>query len=162
MWRCQYIVLLLATGLALLLGAKLILSKDHLPSAEPILYAVDGKVLVNGEPAENLNVAFHPVDSDKNLFCPVGRTNNRGVFHLMTRSGTDGAPAGEYRVTLVWPDSLMDECECPDLLLHDRLKGQYAKVDQPKYQVTVVPSSNTFWFNAEAPATHTRLRPPSL
>ena len=71
-------------------------------------------MLVNGEPAENLNVAFHPLGGDKNLFCPVGRTNNKGIFHLMTRSGADGAPAGEYRVTLVWPDGLIDECECPD------------------------------------------------
>jgi len=78
--------------------------EEHRPSAEPTLYAVEGKVLVNGEPAENLNVAFHPIDGDKNRFCPVGRTNNKGIFHLMTRSGADGAPAGKYSVTLVWPD----------------------------------------------------------
>jgi hypothetical protein len=111
MWRRQYAVLLTVLGLVLSIGAAFILSKDRRASAEPALHAVEGKVLVNGEPAENLNVAFHPLDGDKNLFCPVGRTNNKGIFHLMTRSGGDGAPAGEYSVTLVWPDGLLDECE---------------------------------------------------
>src|SRR6187401_2208154 len=124
-WRRQYTLLLLVLGLVLLFGAPFIVWKERRRSAGPTLYAVEGKVLVNGEPAENLNVAFHPVDGDRNLFCPVGRTNSKGIFHLMTRSNSDGAPAGEYRVTLVWPDGLIDECECPDPALHDRLKGLY-------------------------------------
>jgi hypothetical protein len=153
-WRRQYTVLLLVLGLALSCGAAFLLSNEHRPSAVPTLYAVEGKVLVNGEPAENLNVAFHPLDGDKNLFCPVGRTNNKGIFHLMTRSGTDGAPAGEYRVTLVWPDGLIDECECVDPTLHDRLKGLYAKADQSKFQVRVGSSDNSFWFNVAASPQH--------
>jgi hypothetical protein len=150
-------VLLLVLGLALSFGAAFLLSKERRPSAVPTLYAVEGKVLVSGEPAENLNVAFHPLDGYKNPFCPVGRTNNRGIFHLMTRSGADGAPAGEYRVTLVWPDGLIDECECPDPILHDRLKGLYAKADQSKFQVRVGTSGNSFWFNAQRPRIHDRL-----
>jgi hypothetical protein len=70
----------------------------------------------------------------------------------MTRSGADGAPAGDYRVTLVWPDGLIDECDCPDPILHDRLKGLYAKADQSKFQATVRSSSNSFWFNAQRPS----------
>ncbi len=145
MWRRQYTVLLLVLGLVLLFGGAFQLS------AEPTLYAVKGKVLVNGEPAENLNVAFHPVDGDKNLFCPVGRTNSKGIFHLRTRSDSDGAPAGEYRVTFVWPDGSIDECDCPDPSLHDRLKGLYAKADQSTFQVRVGSSGNSFWFNALRP-----------
>ena len=156
MWRRQYTVLLVL-GLVLPLGAAFILWKERRPSAEPTLYAVEGKVLVNGEPAANLNVAFHPLDSDKNLFCPVGRTNSKGLFHLMTRSGVDGAPAGEYSVTFVWPDGLIDECECPDPSLHDRLKGLYAKADQSTFQVNVRASGNSFWFNAVGPRIHDRL-----
>jgi hypothetical protein len=149
-WRRQYTVLLLVLGIVLSFGTAFILWIELRPPAEPILYAVEGKVLVNGEPAENLNVAFHPRGDDKNLFCPVGRTNNKGIFHLMTRSDADGAPAGEYRVTLVWPDGLIDECECPDPILHDRLRGLYAKADQSKYKVRVGSSGNSFWFNVAA------------
>ena len=151
MWRRQYTVLLLVLGLVLPFGAAFTSSQVLCPWAEPTLYAVEGKVLVDGEPAENLNVAFHPLDGDKNLFCPVGRTNSKGIFHLMTRSNSDGAPAGEYRVTLVWPDGLIDECECPDPALHDRLKGLYAKADKSKFQVRVGSSGNSFWFNASPP-----------
>jgi hypothetical protein len=156
-WRRQYTVLLLALGVALSFGAVFLLSKAHRASAEPTLYAVEGKVLVNGEPAENLNVAFHPLDSDNSRYCPVGRTNNKGIFHLTTHSGADGAPAGAYRVTVVWPDGFMDECECIDPTLHDRLKGSYAKVDQSKFQVKVGTSGNAFWFNASRPPTRDRL-----
>jgi hypothetical protein len=76
---------------------------------------------------------------------------------MTTRSGGDGAPAGEYRVTLVWRDGLMYECECIDPTLHDRLKGLYAKADQSKFQVNVGSSGNSFWFNAMRPRAQDRL-----
>jgi hypothetical protein len=151
MRRRQYTVLLLVLGLVLPFGAAFLLSKERRASAEPTLYAVQGKVLVDGEPVENLNVAFHPQGGDKNLFCPVGRTDSKGIFHLTTRSNADGAPAGEYSVTFVWPDGLIDECECPDPSLHDRLKGLYARADQSTFRVTVGPAGNSFWFNAWRP-----------
>jgi 5-hydroxyisourate hydrolase-like protein (transthyretin family) len=116
-----------------------------------MLYAVEGSVRINGVPAENLNVAFHPLDGDKNVVCPVGRTDSKGTFHLTTRSAADGAPAGEYSVTFVWPDGLVDECECVDPALHDRLKGIYANADQQLFQVTVGSSNNSFKFNAYRP-----------
>jgi len=147
MWRRQYTVLLLTLGLVLTFAAALQLSKERRSSAEPTLYAVEGKVLVNGKPAENVNVAFHPLDGDRNLFCPVGRTNGKGIFHLTTRYDADGAPAGEYSVTLVWPDGLIDECDGPDPALHDRLKGFYAQADHSQFQVRVGTSGNSFWFN---------------
>src|SRR5215510_11437286 len=99
MWRRRYTVLLLVPGLVLLFGAAFVLSKGRRSSTEPVLYAVEGNVRMNGEPAANLNVAFHPLDGDKNRFCPVGRTDDKGTFRLTTRSGADGAPAGEYSVT---------------------------------------------------------------
>lgn len=67
------------------------------------------------------------------------------------------SPAGEYRVTLVWPDGFIDECECPDPILHDRLKGLYAKADQSTFRVRVGSSGNSFWFNATRPHVDDRL-----
>jgi hypothetical protein len=145
------LLVVLWLGLVFLFGAAFIISEGRRPSAEPRLYAVEGNVLVNGEPAENLNVAFHPLDGGRNLFCPVGRTDSKGTFHLTTRLGEDGAPAGEYSVTLVWPDGLIDECECVDPALHDRLKGLYAKADQLLFPVRVGSSGNSFRFNAWRP-----------
>jgi hypothetical protein len=150
-WRRAVTVLLLVLGLILLGAAALLLWNQRLPAAEPLLFAVEGKVLVDGEPAVNLHVAFHPLKGGKNHFCPVGRTNREGIFHLTTRRAADGAPAGEYRVTLIWPHGEMDECECVDMSQHDRLQGSYANADQSTFQVRVGSSRNSFWFNARKP-----------
>jgi hypothetical protein len=45
------------------------------------LFAVEGTVLVNGEPAKNVHVAFHPLNNDKSSFCP----NNQLRFGWCTR-----------------------------------------------------------------------------
>jgi hypothetical protein len=149
--RRRNAVLLLGAGLVLTIGTAFVLSEEGGAPGEPTVYAVEGKVLVDGAPAENLNVGFHPLDSGKNKFCPVGRTDSHGIFDLTSRRTGDGAPAGEYRVTLVWPDGSVDDCECIDPTLHDRLKGSYAKPVSSKFQVTVGPIRNTFWFSALRP-----------
>jgi hypothetical protein len=46
---------------------------------------------------------------------------------------------------------LIDECECPDPSLHDRLKGLYAKADQLLFRVRVGSSGNSFRFSAWRP-----------
>lgn len=156
MWRRRNSKLLLVLGLAFSLVTAFLLSKEPMLSTVPNLHAVEGKVLVDGEPAENLNIAFHPLDAGKNPFFPVGRTNSKGIFHLMTRRDADGAPVGEYCVTLVWPDGAIDECDCPDPSLHDRLKGLYAKADESRFQVRVSSAGNLFWFNAQRPSVDDR------
>jgi hypothetical protein len=80
-------------------------------------------------------------------------TSEECMFHLATRHDGDGVPAGEYRVTFVWPNGLVDHCECIDQALHDRLKGFYAKAGQSTYQIRVGSSRNTFWFNSLRPRT---------
>lgn len=158
-WRPRNIVLLLGLGPVVLSATVFLLLKVHRASSKLAIYAVEGKILVNGAPAENLNVAFHPLGTDNNLICPVGRTNSKGLFHLTTRADADGAPPGEYSVTLVWPDGLLDECECVDPSLHDRLKGIYAKPKQSRYHATVGTSGNTFWWNVVEPNASDKLPP---
>lgn len=134
----------------------MVLSQESRSSAEPILYAVEGELLVNADSAANVNVAFHPLDGDKNKFCPVGLTDNEGKFRLTTRSSGDGAPAGEYSVTFYWPNGPIDECECPDPNLHDRFKGLYADPKNLLYQVKVNSSGNSFKFKAWRPPDEAR------
>lgn len=135
-----------------MLTAALASSGCHRP-AEPTLCVVEGVLLINGEPAANANVAFHPVAASAAARCPVGRTDGQGEFRLTTRSNDDGAPAGDYCVTFVWPDETVeiDECECPDPLIHDKLKGLYAAAEQSEFRVTIGPGSNHFRFNAWRP-----------
>jgi len=138
-----------ALSLVLLEAATLLLTGCREYSQRE-LFPVDGVLTVNQEPAVHANVAFHPLDRGASALCPVGRTDAQGRFRLTTLSNFDGAPAGEYAVTIVWLDesSLIDDCNCSDPLKHDRLKGFYAKADQTEFQVTVNRSANSFRFDA--------------
>jgi hypothetical protein len=72
---------------------------------------VAGKVLVNGKPAEHATVVFHPVGgAGPDAVRPRGKVGPDGAFALTTYDGGDGAPAGEYRVTVeLWLAGRPDE-----------------------------------------------------
>lgn len=89
------------------------------------VYPVRGQVLVGGQPADNAQVVFHPLDPDQRLH-PHGRVDADGEFQLSTYELNDGAPAGEYTVTITWsdpppPGSAPDAPEGPD-----KLEGRFA------------------------------------
>jgi hypothetical protein len=69
-------------------------------------YPVEGKVIVKGEPASGALVVFHPVSpppSEGPTFeKPRGNVAADGSFKLTTLEDGDGAPAGEYTVTIQW------------------------------------------------------------
>jgi hypothetical protein len=107
------------------------------------VHPVQGKLLVGGQPAADAKVAFHPIGQAGPLArLPVATTAADGSYRLMTYVSGDGAPAGEYAVTVVWPDSSQPHDECADGVAHDRLKGRYADPDRSPLRVTVVPDEN--------------------
>ena len=64
-------------------------------------FAVTGKVTVDGRPAEHATVVLHPVGgSGPEAVKPRGTVKTDGSFTLTTYDGDDGAPAGDYRVTV--------------------------------------------------------------
>ena len=69
------------------------------------LYPVRGTVLFNGQPATGAVVVFHSThDEALDAARPNGRVGASGQFELSTHQPGDGAPAGDYVVTLVWPE----------------------------------------------------------
>jgi hypothetical protein len=72
---------------------------NRLPS-----FPVRGQVLYQGRPAREALVIFHPVASgaEFDVVCPSGRVGSDGSFTLTTYQAGDGAPAGEYAVTIDW------------------------------------------------------------
>ena len=67
----------------------------------PGLQPVTGKVLLNKKAAEHATVVLHPVtpaaaDAPK----PRGTVSADGTFAITTNTAGDGAPPGEYRVTV--------------------------------------------------------------
>jgi hypothetical protein len=60
-----------------------------------------------------------------------------GAFQVSTFGKYDGAPAGEYAVTLVWPE-YNDAGEAGA----DRLKGRFATATKPFTKITVAEREN--------------------
>jgi len=67
-------------------------------------YPVSGKVLdANGKPAVNAMVMFHPVPANPDVKNPpIGRVDEQGDFRLTSFVKDDGAPPGDYVVTIEW------------------------------------------------------------
>lgn len=109
------------------------------------IFAVQGTLTVDGQPAANASVAFHPAAPANNrLVCPVAITNRDGSYQLSTAARGEGAPAGEYIVTVIWPnpDEPFDECECLDFKRHDLFRGQYADPKTSTLRAFVQPQRN--------------------
>ena len=70
-------------------------------SSKMTVYAVTGIVLLDGEPAEGATVVLHPDDRSLSIR-PRGVVDADGSFQLTTYLPGDGAPVGEYKVTIEW------------------------------------------------------------
>lgn len=94
------------------------------------VYPVKGKILVNGQPAEDCHIVLNHTYEDKNPVAPQARTDAKGEFQLTTYQANDGAPDGEYIATITWRERsgiTKQEFEGPD-----RLGGAYAKAEKNK------------------------------
>lgn len=98
-------------------------------------FVVSGKVLDGTKPLANVAVVFHPVGEDGPK--PRGKTDAEGMFSLTTYDTADGAPAGEYRVTLeLWLAGRPDEGPS------NRLPAKLAKPESSAIQTTVSTGRN--------------------
>jgi hypothetical protein len=91
------------------------------------LNPVTGEVFVNGQPAVNATVIFYPKQQDGEppvKAYPGAVVGDDGSFKLTTWSKNDGAPEGEYVVTVVWSDTARVDGETIDG--PDKLRGRYA------------------------------------
>lgn len=110
------------------------------------LVAVSGRLMSDEKPVANANLAFHRVATDRSsVDCPVAITNPKGGFELTSQTLRSGIPAGEYVVTVVCRDPIVefDECECPDPLQHDLFNGRYGRRDSSPLRVQIAPASGT-------------------
>jgi hypothetical protein len=93
------------------------------------VYPVSGRVLVDGQPAADCLVFLHRTfdDDHPRRVSPFGTTDATGVFKINSYSVGDGAPEGEYIVTLEWRERsglLGQNHDGPD-----KLDGAYANKD---------------------------------
>jgi hypothetical protein len=91
---------------------------DHPP------YPVSGQIVINGQPAPKgvQIVFFHEGDWGERSIVPMGVTDDEGKFEMQTYAIKDGAPAGDYKVTVEWPAYGRGKHVGPD-----KFGGKYAK-----------------------------------
>jgi len=115
------------------------------PACSGGLQTVRGKVIYDGNPIKGAVVIFHPKTGDAvTALRPSGVTDENGVFTLATQKDP-GAPAGEYQVTVIWPEprAATDDkipIGIPDA--PDRLKGRYADPEKSGLAATIKSGPN--------------------
>lgn len=122
--------------------AILILCAPSCGSNRPPCYPVHGEVFVGqGEkrtPAAGAVVVFHPtVPASDEVPRPTARVGEDGKFALTTYVKGDGAPAGEYAITIEWLPPRPPPPHKPKQI-GDWLRGRYAD-----------PSTSTIGYSVE-------------
>src|SRR5437870_3087725 len=93
-------------GVVSLLGATLVGCSSDDPDGELlVMFPVRGSVMVNGKPGTGARVVFHP-HAEEIPATPFGVVDSDGVFELSTFLPKDGAPEGDYSVTISWAPPL--------------------------------------------------------
>ena len=112
-------------------------------------YPVRGQVLYHGQPAQHAVVVFHPQGGPEGMLGvrPHGRVGSDGLFSLKTYVLGDGAPAGDYMVTVEWPGDdpgVPVDRDDPEYVPFgpDRLKGRYADPESSRFRATVIEGRN--------------------
>ena len=105
--------------------------------------------MVLDRPAANAHVVFHPLDkTGTGGRTPVGITGADGTFRMTTHASDDGAPAGEYAITVLWINDAIPFDACADPATHDRLCGLYLDPATSRLRATVRPERNEITLHA--------------
>jgi hypothetical protein len=110
------------------------------------VYPVKGQVYFQSQPAAGAMVILQPSSDLDNhpafarLGFPHAQVENDGTFQMTTYAWNDGAPPGNYVVSVTWP--VMGPHQDPErtqlVEVHpDRLQGAFANPTDPKFKVTI-------------------------
>jgi hypothetical protein len=102
-------------------------------SRKPV-YPVKGKLYFEGTPAPEARVVFHLIQGKKTIRAADAIVEADGSFALSTYKAFDGAPAGEYAVTVQWREPWLDKEGRPG---PDRIPPKYARPETSGLRVRV-------------------------
>lgn len=130
--------MLRTTSRALVPGCLLLLAGCGGEDWHTATYPASGTVLINGLPAANVVVELHAVGEqpDSRNSRPWGIVQLDGTYELTTYAKADGAPPGDYALTLRWPSDISTPSH------FDRLSGAFDSVEQAPLRVTIEPDDN--------------------
>jgi hypothetical protein len=112
-------------------------------SQGPKLYPVKGQVFLKDRPATGARLVLVPVDDPK-AEKPSAIVDENGSFQLATRQPGDGAPAGEYGVSITWFErrKIDPQKEDDTQQFVDKLGGRYADPKASKLKVKITEGPN--------------------
>lgn len=136
--------------IALAIFAMIVPSGCVKTEARVPLYPAHGTVRVGSMPAQGVSVTLYPASGQQpvaSTLRPHAITNEQGAFVLGTYVAADGAPQGDWIVTLLWPDDRLPPAQQEELLtngdaLPDRLQGRFAAPSTSSFRVTIAPADN--------------------
>lgn len=97
---CPRVVLRGVPALVLTLA---LLSTASCGSGKIKLYPVRGKVLCDGKPTDGALITLRALDASQPIKeLPTARVKADGTFSIGTYTAEDGAPPGEYKVSIFW------------------------------------------------------------
>jgi hypothetical protein len=106
----------------------------------PEVYPASGELFVNGRPAANAIVELRvPGNLLKDHWRPHAIVEEDGSFRLTTFKTDDGAPAGDYALTVGWPSPPRKRFDSDG---PDRFNGRYADPRRPVRQVRIAAGTN--------------------
>ncbi|VTS06348.1 hypothetical protein [Tuwongella immobilis] len=145
-WMVGAVPLLMSIGL---LGC----SSDATPiDCGPKPHPVSGTVTFKGKPMGGAIVTFYPMTTgEKFAAAPSATADADGKYRLTTYFSGDGAPAGEYRVTIYWPGKRRGLPNDDGDLPPDQLKEVYANKATSKLRAKVAAQENTIDFALPTP-----------
>jgi hypothetical protein len=133
-----------AYGLTAALAAGCARSDGRTP-----VYPVRGVLTWKGAPMAGATVVFHPAgDRDPKALRSHAEVGPDGTYRLTTYARHDGAPAGEYAVTVFWPgkrDPGVPD-DGTDAGVSDQLKGAYRDPAATRLRAVVEPRETVIDF----------------
>ncbi|MBD3675175.1 MAG: hypothetical protein HUJ26_16785 [Planctomycetaceae bacterium] len=99
-----------------------------------------GTIQINGAAPEGAVITFHPVGEpvDQRGSQPWAIVDTDGSYVLQTYEKGDGAPAGEYQVTIKWPWDVTDMAQA----MTDRLGKAYTNPESSEWKFTITEDDN--------------------
>jgi hypothetical protein len=112
-------------------------------NGRPPTYEVHGQVFAGDRPAAHALVTFHPVDDNrKEAVHPTATVDDNGNYTLTSFTLGDGAPEGEYQVTVVWYLAVPSRASADEYLTRNFLPERYGKAETSKLRATVKKGKN--------------------
>jgi hypothetical protein len=106
----------------------------------PPVYPAHGQVLWEGKPLPGALVLLHPQNQPELAkLRPIAYTAADGTFEFTTFEKGDGAPAGEYTVTVEWRRPAREEDELPPA---NSLPHRYSQPDSTPLRLQINQGTN--------------------